>query len=108
MAAGAVVCVALERSVDALVAVLGILKAGAAYLPVDPAFPADRIRFMLDDADARVVAYLDTVSRLGENGLGGVGEGARELVALVGMRLGESGCEVVRELGGRLGLCLEA
>ncbi len=49
---GATVCVALERSPDAIVALLAILKAGACYLPVDVKYPADRIRFMLEDASA--------------------------------------------------------
>jgi amino acid adenylation domain-containing protein len=40
----------LERGADLLAAVLGILKAGAAYVPLDPAFPAERLRFMADDA----------------------------------------------------------
>ncbi|RKH43882.1 amino acid adenylation domain-containing protein [Corallococcus sp. AB050B] len=44
----------LERSLDTLVGVLGILKAGAAYVPVDPSYPADRVRFMLEDAGARI------------------------------------------------------
>ncbi|MGW0886485.1 non-ribosomal peptide synthetase, partial [Streptomyces sp. NPDC002671] len=47
--------VVLERGVDLMVAVLGVLKAGAAYLPVDPAYPAERIAHMLDDAAPAVV-----------------------------------------------------
>ncbi|MER5600610.1 non-ribosomal peptide synthase/polyketide synthase [Streptomyces sp. NPDC002265] len=49
------VAVALPRSVESVVAVLGVLKAGAAYLPVDPAYPQARIAFMLDDARPMVV-----------------------------------------------------
>ena len=44
--------ICLERSVDMVIALLAILKAGGAYLPLDPAYPPDRLRFML--ADARV------------------------------------------------------
>ncbi|WP_329372864.1 non-ribosomal peptide synthase/polyketide synthase [Streptomyces sp. NBC_00669] len=50
-----VVAVALPRSVESVVAVLGVLKAGAAYLPVDPAYPRSRIAFMVEDARPAVV-----------------------------------------------------
>ncbi|WP_406499535.1 non-ribosomal peptide synthase/polyketide synthase [Streptomyces sp. NBC_00846] len=50
-----IVAVALPRSVEFVVAVLGILKTGAAYLPVDPAYPESRIAFMLEDARPAVV-----------------------------------------------------
>ncbi|MEU9118451.1 amino acid adenylation domain-containing protein [Streptomyces sp. NPDC048506] len=53
-----VVAVALPRSTTMVVAALAVLKAGAAYLPVDSAYPADRIGYMLDDA--RPVALLTT------------------------------------------------
>ncbi|WP_309500668.1 amino acid adenylation domain-containing protein, partial [Streptomyces shenzhenensis] len=46
----AVVAVLLERSVGMVVALLAIGKAGAAYLPVDPGLPGDRVAFMLDAA----------------------------------------------------------
>ncbi len=45
----------LNRSADLVIALLGILKAGAAYLPLDPAYPQDRLAYMLADAGARVV-----------------------------------------------------
>ncbi|MGV8944003.1 amino acid adenylation domain-containing protein [Thermomonas sp.] len=51
---GDIVALASNRSAAVLVAVLGVLKAGAAYLPVDPAHPAERLRFTLDDAGVKV------------------------------------------------------
>ncbi|MEO3977769.1 amino acid adenylation domain-containing protein [Streptomyces sp. CAU 1734] len=44
------VALSVPRSPDTVVAALAVLKAGAAYVPVDPAYPADRIRLMLTDA----------------------------------------------------------
>ncbi|HEY5780476.1 MAG TPA: amino acid adenylation domain-containing protein, partial [Lysobacter sp.] len=52
---GDVVALAAQRSVSAVVAVLGILKAGAAYLPLDPHHPCERLKFMIEDAGAHVV-----------------------------------------------------
>ncbi|MFI6210226.1 amino acid adenylation domain-containing protein, partial [Streptomyces sp. NPDC051041] len=52
------VAVAVPRSPELVVALLAVLKSGAAYLPVDPAYPADRIAHML--ADARPVTVLTT------------------------------------------------
>ncbi|WP_049747250.1 non-ribosomal peptide synthetase [Mycobacterium goodii] len=54
---GAGQCVALlmERSVEAVVAMLAVLKTGAAYLPIDPALPDERIAFMISDATAMAV-----------------------------------------------------
>ncbi|SCF56778.1 amino acid adenylation domain-containing protein, partial [Streptomyces sp. Ncost-T10-10d] len=45
-----VVAVVMDRGADLMVAVLGVLKAGAAYLTVDPEYPADRIAYMFGDA----------------------------------------------------------
>ena len=47
---GAVVGLCLERTPDLLVAMLAIMKAGAAYLPLDPEYPHDRIAFMIEDS----------------------------------------------------------
>ena len=50
-----VVAIMMDRSLDMMVAMLAVLKAGGAYLPLDPAFPAERIALMLKDSDARVI-----------------------------------------------------
>ena len=44
------VALLLPRSADAIVAILAVLKTGAAYVPIDPAVPAARMEFVLDDA----------------------------------------------------------
>lgn len=44
-----------KRSLEMVVGILGILKAGAAYLPLDPDYPKDRISFMLSDTNAKIV-----------------------------------------------------
>jgi amino acid adenylation domain-containing protein len=50
-----IVGVCLERSPQLIVGLLGVLKAGAAYLPLDPRYPADRLAYMLRDAGASFV-----------------------------------------------------
>ncbi|RDZ26746.1 non-ribosomal peptide synthetase [Lysobacter silvisoli] len=45
----------VERSPRMLVGLLGILKAGAAYVPMDPGYPAERLGYMLEDAQARLI-----------------------------------------------------
>jgi non-ribosomal peptide synthetase component F len=50
-----VVGLCVERSVEMVIGLLGILKAGGAYLPLDPHYPAERLKFMLADAAAAVL-----------------------------------------------------
>ncbi|HEX8131372.1 MAG TPA: amino acid adenylation domain-containing protein, partial [Pyrinomonadaceae bacterium] len=45
----------LNRSTEMVVAVLGVLKAGGAYLPLDPTYPQERLRFMLEDASVEIL-----------------------------------------------------
>ncbi|MGZ5785231.1 MAG: MupA/Atu3671 family FMN-dependent luciferase-like monooxygenase, partial [Ramlibacter sp.] len=53
--AGAIVGVCLSRSPELIVAVLAILKTGAAYLPLDPEYPAERIAFMIEDSGTPLI-----------------------------------------------------
>jgi amino acid adenylation domain-containing protein len=55
------VAVSLERSLELIVSLLGILKAGAAYVPLDPELPRDRLAFMLDDSSADVLVTSERV-----------------------------------------------
>ena len=69
------VALCLERSSLMAVGALAVLKAGGAYLPIDPAYPKDRIAFMLDDARPRMLLTQTSMAqRLSEEG--------REVVAL--------------------------
>jgi amino acid adenylation domain-containing protein len=52
---GDVVGICHERSVDMVVSVLGVLKAGCCYLPMDPIFPDERIAYMYEDSGAKVL-----------------------------------------------------
>ncbi|KQT54861.1 hypothetical protein ASG43_04785 [Aureimonas sp. Leaf454] len=52
---GDVVAIHMERSALLVAALLAILKAGGAWLPLDPAYPADRLAFMIEDSGARLV-----------------------------------------------------
>jgi amino acid adenylation domain-containing protein len=55
------VAVCLRRTPNMIIAMLGVWKAGAAYVPLDPQYPHERLRFMLQDARAKFVLTEDTV-----------------------------------------------
>lgn len=62
----ALVALALNRSAESVMCSLAVLKAGAAYLPLDPAYPIERLTFLLNDAQPRVViTKTDLASELG-------------------------------------------
>src|SRR6185312_1862032 len=64
-----VVGLCVERSVEMVIGLLGILKAGAAYLPLDPHYPAERLSFMLSYASAAVLVTQGPVlAQLGSAG----------------------------------------
>ena len=59
--------IGLDRSVEMVVSLLGVLKSGAAYLPLDPDYPIERLHFMLTDSNAK---RLITTSAIYERLLG--------------------------------------
>jgi amino acid adenylation domain-containing protein len=52
---GTLVGICMDRSLELVVALLGVLKAGGAYVPLDPRYPAQRLAYMVSDADAAVM-----------------------------------------------------
>jgi amino acid adenylation domain-containing protein len=56
---GSLVAIFMEKSLDLVAAVLGVIKSGGAYVPVDPLYPSDRVEFMLEDAAPAVVLVED-------------------------------------------------
>lgn len=81
-----VVGIRMDRSADLLVAMLGILKAGAAYLPLDPAYPAERVEYMRTSSGARTVLTgvdRDALARQPDGPLPGVTTGPDDLAYLL-------------------------
>jgi amino acid adenylation domain-containing protein len=68
----------MERSADLVVGMLGILKAGGAYVPLDPQYPEERLAFMLQDSQARMVLTQETL----ENKLGTLAPTGAQLVSM--------------------------
>lgn len=54
-----ITAVCVERSPELVIALFAVLKAGGAYVPIDPEYPRDRIAYMIDDSQARVVLTLE-------------------------------------------------
>jgi len=62
------VALALPRSLEMIIALLGILKSGAAYLPLDPEYPTERLRYMIADAKPVCLISLQQIAgRLGRS-----------------------------------------
>lgn len=60
---GSIVGVCLERNIDMLTALLGVFKSGGAYLPLDPEYPKERIRYMLSNSQASLLLTEESVSQ---------------------------------------------
>jgi len=56
------ICICMERSLDLVISILGILKAGAAYVPVDPSYPQNRIDHMIKDSGSKFILTQRSVS----------------------------------------------
>lgn len=54
------VAICLDRSIDLMIAILGVLKSGAAYLPIDPSYPRDRVKYLLQDSQAGYLIAANT------------------------------------------------
>src|SRR5262245_8138303 len=62
------VTICLDRSLELIVSMLAVLKAGACYLPLDPSYPAERLRLILEDAEPSVILTQETMASLvGQN-----------------------------------------
>ncbi|MEO8150318.1 MAG: amino acid adenylation domain-containing protein [Bacteroidia bacterium] len=59
---GDLVALSTDRSPEMVIAMLGIVKAGGAYLPVDPEFPAERIAYMLENSNVRYIVTEKSIS----------------------------------------------
>jgi len=60
-----VIGIITENSIELIVGIFGILKSGAAYLPIDPSYPEDRISYMLDNSNAAMLlSKKDTIKKL--------------------------------------------
>jgi len=64
-----IIAILLDRSPEMIIAMLAVLKAGAAYLPLDPDYPCDRLKFMLQDSHAYcLLSTLGQYQKLAESG----------------------------------------
>ncbi|WP_262384748.1 non-ribosomal peptide synthetase [Paenibacillus terrae] len=62
---GTLIAIFMDRSADVIPAMLGVMKAGAAYLPIDPQYPGERVRFILEDAQAKmIITHSQLVNKL--------------------------------------------
>jgi tyrocidine synthetase-3 len=61
-----IIGIMVERSVEMIIGIMGILKSGGAYLPIDPEYPQDRIDYMLKDSGAKLLVTTDNLAKEGD------------------------------------------
>ncbi len=70
-----IIAIMVERSIEMIIGLLGILKVGGAYLPIDPEYPQKRINYMLKDSKAGVLVTtgekIEKMSRINEKMVNG-------------------------------------
>nr|WP_159102356.1 non-ribosomal peptide synthetase [Caldalkalibacillus mannanilyticus] len=59
-----IVGILMDRSLEMIIGIMGVLKAGGAYLPLDPSYPAERIQYMLQDSGVDIVLSQQRVTHL--------------------------------------------
>ncbi|MDQ1355388.1 MAG: hypothetical protein QG657_5698 [Acidobacteriota bacterium] len=64
-----IVAIKIERSIEMIIGILGILKSGGAYMPIDPGYPQERIDYMLKDSNAKILLDLNTLKGCPRRGL---------------------------------------
>ena len=60
--ADTLISLCLDRSLEMIIGILGVLKAGAAYVPIDPEYPQDRINFILEDTESALELTKNTIN----------------------------------------------
>lgn len=64
ISSGMIVGVMIDRSIEMVASLLGVLKVGAAYIPIDPDFPNDRVRYILQDSNCKCLLLSEKVTGL--------------------------------------------
>ena len=73
----------LDRSPEAIAAMLGVLQAGAAFVPLDPEYPVDRLAYMINDASVRAIISQPKYQQLLESGLNQVAPNLLEEISWI-------------------------
>ncbi|WP_150275297.1 non-ribosomal peptide synthetase [Paenibacillus tepidiphilus] len=87
---GSIVGILAERSPELIIAMLAVLQAGAAYLPLDPAYPPERTRFMLEDSGAGLLLVQDSLEAPADCPLPSLTLSAAELGSAAGVGAGQA------------------